>query len=170
MTTIVRSLRDEDREWVRGFLHERWGDEIVVAHGVLFRPATLPGLILTDDVGVAVGLLTYTIEEGACEIVTIDAVIEGRGYGSVLLEAVAHLAAEAGCSRLWLITTNDNVRAIGFYRARGFEVVAVREDAIEESRKLKPSIPVANEHGVPIRDEIEMERRLSFDAAGNLPM
>lgn len=107
----------------------------------MFRPATLPGLVLTDDAGDAVGLLTYVIGKDACEVVTIDAVVEGRGYGGLLIEAVAHVAREAGCSRLWLITTNDNVRAIGFYRAHGFEVVAIREDAIQESRKLKaPSL------------------------------
>ena len=114
-------------------------------------------------------LLTYLIEADACEIVTIDAVVEGRGYGSRLLDAVARVAREAGCSRLWLITTNDNERAIGFYLAHGFEVVEVREGAIEASRKLKPSIPLVNEHGVPITDEIEMERRLSSDTDGTLP-
>jgi ribosomal protein S18 acetylase RimI-like enzyme len=65
--------------------------------------------------------------------------------------------------------TNDNVRAITFYRAHGFDVVAVREGAIEESRKLKDSIPLVNDHGVPIRDEVEMERRSPFDAHDSLP-
>ena len=47
-------------------------------------------------------------------------------------------------------------------------MVAVREGAVDESRKRKPSIPLVNERGVPIRDEIEMERRLSPHADGNL--
>ena len=170
MTPVVRALADEDRSWVRDFVRERWGEEIVVGHGVVFHPSTLPGLVLADDRGDAVGLLTYTIEGDACEVVTIDAVVEGLGYGSLLLDAVSDAAREAGCSRLWLVTTNDNARAIAFYRARGFQVVAVREGAIVESRKLKASIPVVNEHGVPITDEIEMERRLSSGADGNLPM
>jgi ribosomal protein S18 acetylase RimI-like enzyme len=160
MTPKVRSLLGEDRAWVRDFVRERWGDEIVVGHGVVFRPATLPGLVVTDDAGNAAGLLTYVIEGDACEVVTIDAVVEGRGYGALLIEAVAHVARDARCSRLWLVTTGDNSRAIGFYRAHGFEVVAIHEDAIEESRKLKTSIPFVNERGVPVQDEIEMERRL----------
>lgn len=170
MTSTVRALADEDRSWARDFLRERWGDEIVVAHGVVFRPATLPGLVLTDGSDAAVGLLTYSIEGDACEVVTIDAIVEGRGHGSRLIEAVVDVARGAGCSRLWLITTNDNVRALGFYGSHGFDVVAVREGAIEESRKLKASIPLVNEHGVPIRDEIEMERRLSPDTDDNLPV
>jgi hypothetical protein len=67
-----------------------------------------------------------------------------------------------------LVTTNDNVRALGFYAANGFDVVAVHEGAVDASRRLKPSIPLANEDGVPIRDEIEMERQLSPDVGGNL--
>ena len=170
MTPTVRALGDEGREWARELLRERWGGEIVVAHGVVYEPATLPGLVLTDLGRDAVGLLTYTVEGDACEIVTIDALVEGRGYGSMLIEAVSGVARDAGCSRLWLITTNDNVRAMAFYRANGFDVVAIHEDALEISRRLKPSIPLVNEHGVPIRDEIEMERRLSSDGDGNLPV
>ncbi len=84
----------------------------------------------------------------------------GDGVGSLLIESVEDVAREAGCTRLWLITTNDNDRALGFYRANGFDVVAVHEGAVDASRKLKPSIPLVNEAGVPIQDEIEMERRL----------
>lgn len=168
MTPLVRPLGNDDRGWVSDFIRDRWGDETVVGHGVVFRPATLPGLVLIDDAGNMGGLLTYAIDAEACEIVTIDAVVEGSGYGSLLMEAAAGVAREAGCSRLRLITTNDNERAIGFYLAHGFEVVEIREGAIEASRKLKPSIPLVSEHGVPITDEIVMERRLS-SGDGNLP-
>ena len=125
-----------------------------------YRPDELPGLLVTDA-GETVGLLTYTIQAEACEIVTIDALAEGSGVGSMLLAAAEGVARRAGCARLWLITTNDNVRAQGFYRANGFDVVAVHEGAVAASRKLKPSIPLVNDAGVPIQDEIEMERRLS---------
>ena len=106
------------------------------------------------------GLLTYTIDGDSCEIVTIDAMVERRGVGSLLIAAVEDAARDAGCTRLWLITTNDNEGALGFYRANGFELVAVHEGAVARSRELKPSIPLVNEAGVPIQDEIEMERRL----------
>ena len=160
MTATVRAIREADRTWIRRFVRERWSDEIVVAHGVVHRPHELPGLVVTDAEG-PVGLLTYTIDGDACEIVTIDAVIEGTGIGSLLIGSVEDIARVAGCSRLWLVTTNDNDRALGFYRTHGFEVVAVHEGAVDASRKLKPSIPLVNGAGVPIQDEIEMERRLS---------
>jgi ribosomal protein S18 acetylase RimI-like enzyme len=168
MSPTIRPIRDGDRVWIRGFVRERWGDEIVVAHGVVYRPDTLPGFVLIDEIGEVVGLLTYRVDGDTCEVVTIDAVVEGRGFGSALLDAVSRAAIDAGCARLWLITTNDNERAISFYRARGFEIVAIREGAIERSRELKPSIPLLNDRGVPIRDEIEMERLLASDQNGNL--
>ncbi len=139
----------------------------MVGHGVVYRPHLLAGLLATDA-REPVGLLTYTISGGSCEIVTIDAMPEGQGVGSLLIEAVVDAARSASCARLWLITTNDNERALGFYRTHGFEVVAVHEGAVVASRKLKPSIPLVNEAGVPIQDEIEMERRLSPGPDGNL--
>ena len=155
----VRPLDDTDRPWVRAFIRERWGDEIVVGHGVVYRPHLLAGLVAIDP-REPVGLLTYTIDGDSCEIVTIDAMVERRGVGSLLIAAVEDAARDAGCTRLWLITTNDNEGALGFYRTNGFELVAVHEGAVARSRELKPSIPLVNEAGVPIQDEIEMERRL----------
>ncbi|HEX7715028.1 MAG TPA: GNAT family N-acetyltransferase, partial [Bacillota bacterium] len=61
------------------------------------------------------------------------------------------------CQRLWLITTNDNLAAIRFYQLRGFVLVALHRDAIAQSRKLKPEIPLRGIDGIPIRDEIELE-------------
>jgi len=35
-----------------------------------------------------------------------------HGVGTAPIEAVQQLAAQHGCARLWLITTNDNVDAL----------------------------------------------------------
>jgi len=106
-----------------------------------------------EDGGRRVGLLTYLAADDACEIVTIDAFEPGRGIGTALLDTVKAL----GHRRLWLVTTNDNIRAQRFYERSGFRLVAVREGEIERSRRLKPQIPDVGEAGVPIRDELEYE-------------
>ena len=159
MTFEVRPVREGDRDWIRHLIHKRWADEFVVGHGVVCRPAELDGFVAMEGADV-VGLATYRIEGGACEIVTIDALVEGRGVGSTLVEAVHERAHRAGCARLWLVTTNDNERAQAFYDKLGFRVVVVRKGAVDEARKLKPSIPVIGAGGVPITDELELERRL----------
>jgi ribosomal protein S18 acetylase RimI-like enzyme len=159
VTFEVRPARDEDRDWIRDLIEERWVGEFVVGHGTVSRPAELDGFVAMEGADV-VGVATYRIEGDACEIVTIDALVEGRGVGSTLVEAVHERAHRAGCARLWLVTTNDNQRAQAFYDKLGFRVVAVREGAVDEARKLKPSIPLIGAGGVPITDELELERRL----------
>jgi hypothetical protein len=41
---------------------------------------------------------------------------------------------------------------------RGFRVVALHPGAVDESRKIKQSSSAIREYGIPIRDEIELER------------
>ena len=154
----VRPLREGDREWVRETLCELWG-ETVVSRGAVHDPTALPGFV-AEEGGERVGLLTYRVDGADCEVVTIDAFPEGAGAGTALLDAAARAARDAGCGRVWLITTNDNLRALRFYQRRGFRLVAVHPDALERSRELKPSIPEIGLDGIPLRDELELELTL----------
>jgi len=86
------------------------------------------------------------------------------GIGTALLEAVEAEARNAGCRKLWLITTNDNLDAFRFFQRRGFVVSAFRLGTMNEIRRLKPNIPEIGCYDIPVRDEIEMEKRL--DLAG----
>ncbi len=145
-----------DRECVREFITQRWSAETVVAHGVVYRPHELAGFVAQrgDEI---VGLVTLTVKDDTCEIVTIDSTQPGAGIGTALIDAAKEFARQAGCARLWLITTNDNLDALRFYQKRGFVLVAVHRNAVEESRKCKPQIPLIGNDGIPLRDEIELE-------------
>jgi ribosomal protein S18 acetylase RimI-like enzyme len=155
----IRPLGDADRGWVERLIVERWGDSIVTGRGSVWHPAELPGFAAFDGER-CVGLVTYEIDGGACEIVTIDALVEGKGIGTILLEAVVAAARQAGCARVQLLTTNNNVRALAFYQKRGFRLVGLVPGAIDEERSLKPSIPLVDAAGLPIRDELHLEREL----------
>jgi len=54
-----------------------------------------------------------------------------------------------------LLTTNDNLNAIGFYQKRSFELVGVNLGAIDREREQKPSIPLIGQNGIPIHHEVE---------------
>ncbi|MGI6669783.1 MAG: GNAT family N-acetyltransferase [Acetivibrionales bacterium] len=82
---------------------------------------------------------------------------ENRGIGTALIKGVIDVARKNDCKRVWLITTNDNIEAIRFYQKKGFELKAVHINAIELSRKLKPSLPLIGMHGIPIKHEFEFE-------------
>lgn len=152
----IRSIAQEDEANVASLLEDLWGSRKVVTRGRVYDAAKLPGFIALEG-GDVVGLLTYRVDEGSCEVVTLDAFVSGRGIGSRLLEEVRSFARAQGCSRLWLITTNNNLDAIAFYQKRGLRMVAIHSDAVTEARKLKPSIPLVAENGIPIRDEVEFE-------------
>jgi GNAT superfamily N-acetyltransferase len=165
----IRLFQANDRNRVREFIMQRWGAAIVVAHQVVYRPHELPGFAAWrgDEI---VGLVTLHVAENACEIVTIDSTWPGKGIGTALVEAAKTFARQAGCTRLWLITTNDNLSALRFYQKRGFVLVAVHRDALEKSRQLKPQIPLIGKDGIPLRDEIELEMVLAGEGSSRSPL
>jgi GNAT superfamily N-acetyltransferase len=156
----VRPLTGADRSWAARFLIDRWGSESMVAHGAVYYPADLEGYIALKH-GEPVGHASYEIVGQSCEIVFIDSGPQHEGIGTALLEAVKKAAREKGCTRLWLVTTNDNLDALRFYQRRGFHLSALRPNALEASRRLKPEIPLTGDFGIPLRDELELEMNLT---------
>jgi ribosomal protein S18 acetylase RimI-like enzyme len=159
MTFDVRLLTQSDLPRLRQYWKENWGDEFVVAHGVVYRPDTLDGFVALDSEE-WIGEITYYVSGSDCEIVSLDSLREGQGVGIMLIHKVTEQARAKGCQRIFLITTNDNLHALGFYQKRGFELVAVHRGAVNESRKIKSSIPLLGHDGIPLRDEIELEMLL----------
>jgi len=160
MSFTVRSLTDDDRPWLTGFMTERWGVPLAAGGGRLHRLDDLPGFAAVSADGAVAGVVTYLIEADTCEVVSIDSVVQGEGVGTALLEAACQAAAAAGCRRVRLITTNDNVDALRFYQRRGFALTELRRGAVEEARRMKPQIPEVGAYGIPIRDELVLVREL----------
>jgi ribosomal protein S18 acetylase RimI-like enzyme len=157
MSTVeIRPLKKSDRAWVKELISDHWGAEFVVTRGRIHVVPKLPGFVAVKD-GDRVGLVTYHKEGEECELVTLDSLAEGIGVGSALVDAVKRAATAGRCTRLWLITTNDNLHAIRFYQKRDFDLVAVHRYAVRRSRKIKPQIPKYGIDGIPLQDEIEME-------------
>lgn len=155
----IRELTTEDRPWAERLVRERFRGPWVVSRGVLQDTRRLPGLVAVRD-GARVGLVQHHLRTGECEIVVLVATDPGQGIGRSLLAAVEAVARDAGCRRLWLITTNDNRSAITFYTALGWQRAAVHRGALREARRLKPEIPEFASDGTPIEDEIEFQRLL----------
>lgn len=156
-TFQIRPFNKGDRDWAARFFEEHWHSAKIVTRGRIHYADELPGFIAVQQEGKPVGLVTYRIDGDECEIVTMNSLIQGVGIGSALLDAVKDVAASDQCKRLWLVTTNDNIAALRFYQKRGFSLVAVYRNALEQSRRLKPEIPLVGIDGIPLRDEIELE-------------
>ena len=125
-------------------------------HGEVIDAASLPALIAENRRGLA----TYRRFDRDAELVTLDADPTGVGTGTALIEAlVARLYAD-GCERLWLTTTNDKLSALRFYLRHEFRLIHVRLGAVDDARRLKPSIPTIGEYGIPLRDQLDLCRVL----------
>ena len=59
--------------------------------------------------------------------------------------------------RIWLVATNDNIRAIDFYQRWGMDLVGLIKDGVAASRMVKLSIPMTGHDGIPVRHELIFE-------------
>ncbi|HLI67700.1 MAG TPA: GNAT family N-acetyltransferase [Caulobacteraceae bacterium] len=131
-----------------------WGDPIR-AHGQAYAIGDCHIYMAGDMAGVAAVSLR---DKPIAELVAINAFLPRLGIGTALLAAIT--PALTGCDTLRLTTTNDNVDALRFYQRRGFRLHALRPGAVDEARRLKPDIPEVGDHGIPLRDEIDLVLRL----------
>ena len=152
----LRRLTSDDLSHLRQFWVEYWGADFMVVHGEIYRPEQLSGFVAEAD-NEWIGLITFVIRDHEMEVTSLDSLREGKGIGTQLMDAVVDEARQQNCKRLFLITTNDNLNAFGFYQRRGFELVKIYRGAMNESRKIKPSIPLIGANNIPLRDEIELE-------------
>ena len=155
----VISSRADDRQALEAFL-DRHHSLRVARRGELVDALAHPAFLAWSD-GELVGVATYVVGDGECELLTLHADTRFGGIGSALVTAVQEAARTAGCVRLWVVTTNDNVDALRFYQRRGFRLARLRPGAVTESRRtLKPEIPTLGDYGIELRDELELEMRL----------
>jgi len=154
---VIRKIKPEDKEWIRKTIRESWCSEIIVSRGKIHKADELPGFIVEDEKGSKLGLLTYEIKREKCELVSIDSLIRRIGVGTALIDRLKKEAKSKNCDSIWLIATNDNLYALGFYQKRGFRLVAIHRNAVDVARKIKPQIPKFGEDGIPLKDEVELE-------------
>lgn len=157
----TRLAMQKDKEWIKDSILKNWGSEFIVALGRKLFPTEESAVVAEDAAGNKLGLLTFKIENGACEILTFDAFEKHAGIGTVLLDFLKNEMRKEKCSRIWLITVNDNLNALRFYQKRGFSICGLHLNAVKEARKIKPSIPTLGDFGIPIEHELELEMTLS---------
>ncbi|KGX91631.1 N-acetyltransferase GCN5 [Pontibacillus halophilus JSM 076056 = DSM 19796] len=153
--------KEVPQEQLTAFLERQWGSSQMVVSGKVFNCEQIDAFVgIVDDV--IVGLLTYELNGGA-EIVSLDSVHEGNGMGTALLQALEDHLVHKGIEVVRVVTTNDNVHAIRFYQKRGYRMTAVVTGGAEQSRLLKPTIPMIGNDGIRIRDEIVMEKHFPYE-------
>ena len=152
----VYRIEAADKADIENFFLQYWGSGLIITRGRKYTPADVCGFKMVEE-GKTIGLISYAINGDECEIVSLNSVSESKGVGSALLEKVIQTASDAKLKRVYLITTNDNCKALRFYQKRGFGIKAVYLYAVRRSRKLKPEIPLIGFNNIPVEHEIELE-------------
>ncbi len=137
-----------------------WDDDGMDCFGREYQAVDLPHLLVCDGDQI-VGLLSYAVERDwdAINIIALNILpgYQGRGGAGRLLTGLESRAQELGIGRLLVATSNDNVLALYLYQRLGYRITGLKVDAIEPNG--------AGEHfaglgGIPVRDEIQLEKRL----------
>lgn len=159
MSVKIEQITENDQCEVEKIVADLWGDATLVVHGDVYHVANLQGLkaVRGDEI---IGVLHYQFRGAECEILTLASLREGQGVGSALLAEVESLARSQNCRNLSLITTNDNLHALGFYQRRGYHLAALYPGQVDVSREIKPAIPLVADNHIPVRDELRLEKLL----------
>ena len=117
------------------------------------------------DEGRPVGLVTWLVstpgDEAEVRALAVAEPERRHGVGGALLAAADEALRDAGVTRAWLVSTNDNLPALGLYQTAGWRLTDLRPGAIDDLRRtIKPSIPTAGQQGIPVRDELELAKDL----------
>jgi GNAT superfamily N-acetyltransferase len=155
----IKTISSENREQINNFISSHGFSTVMVVRGKLVDMTFLDGFVSYQG-GEIIGLVTYKINGTECEILSLDSMIEKQGIGTTLVNKVIDTARKNQCTKIKLITTNDNINALRFYQKLGFDMTKLYHNALDISRKLKPSIPLLGEFGIPLKHEIEFEMDL----------
>ncbi|MGE6260413.1 GNAT family N-acetyltransferase [Heyndrickxia sporothermodurans] len=156
----IISTDNISRSIIKEFFNTHWGSPQMVISSGVFHCDELDGFAVVDGNGEIIGLITYIIKELECEIISLDSIVERKGIGTKLIKRVESVAEQNQCKKIKLVTTNDNLHALAFYQKRGYHLAKLYANAVENARQYKPSIPLIADNGIPIRDELLLEKEL----------
>ena len=147
----IRLINLKDSKIIQEQIVLHFSSTRLVTRGKIYESSELPGIIAyTDDL--PLGFLLYHINMEECQIIAAVSIEKEQGIGRVLMREMQGIARSAGCKRLWLITTNNNLQAQKFYNSIGFKLVRTHLDAVKDARILKPEIPEKDAEGIRIKD------------------
>ena len=160
MKPLIVTIDNNNKEAARQLFINRWGSDFIVTKGQKHNFEDLDGFVAIDNDKI-VGVLTFKKSNNEIEIISLDSFMENIGIGAALLNKIMDFAKHNYIKRLWLITTNDNLNALKFYQKRNWTITAIHYDAVVETRKIKPTIPMTGYYDIPLRHEIELEYELN---------
>jgi GNAT superfamily N-acetyltransferase len=154
----VREATDDDRVTARELFQRDFGSTRIVAFGDVMDIDTMPALVAVVHADPS-GALAYRLFGDALHVVALatDPMWQRSGVGAHLIAEAELLARRLKLTRLVVSTTNDNLPALYFYQRRGYRLTELVPDSvISHTLQQHPGFA-----GIPVRDEIRLEKRLA---------
>jgi ribosomal protein S18 acetylase RimI-like enzyme len=155
---LVRRAEERDQPRIEQLLMSDFGHLTIVAFGEVMHAHEEEALVaeMKDDLA---GVLAYRLVDGALHIVALatDPLWQRSGVGGHLLAEAELLARQQGRARIITATSNDNLPSMYFYQRHGFRLTGIVPNAFAAHLKVPGAAGFA---GIPIHDEVEMEKRL----------
>jgi ribosomal protein S18 acetylase RimI-like enzyme len=154
---LVREATDADRAAARALFQQDFGRTKIVAFDEVMNLDEMPALVAVMT-GQPAGALAYRLLGDALHIVALatDPMWQRSGVGGHLLAEAEILARRLQLQRLIVSTTNDNLPALYFYQRRGYRLTDLESNSIIAHTGQE----VAGFAGIPVRDEVRLEKRL----------
>lgn len=160
MMNIRYEKMDAWQDQARTFFKDHWQTDTMVVSSGEYRLADLNGIVAVTETNEVVGLVTYTVHGNAMEIVSLNSVQPNQGIGTKLMAAAEARAQATGLTKMVVATTNDNLAAMRFYQKHGYRFAKVIRGSVDTARTLKPTVPEIGNDGIPIHDELLMNKDL----------
>jgi GNAT superfamily N-acetyltransferase len=157
---LVREAADAERAAALELFSRDFGRSGIVAFGQLMDLDGAP-MIVAEMNGDLAGALAYRLVDAGLHIAALatDPMWQRSGVGGYLVAEAELLARRLGIPRVVVSMTNDNLPSLYFYQRRGY---VVAEWIPNGAAKLATSVSLAGFGGIPIRDEVRLEKALEI--------
>jgi ribosomal protein S18 acetylase RimI-like enzyme len=154
-TLVVRPASAADRHDIEDICDQALGETEVDAFGRVVDVFACENLVAEAD-GRFAGLVSLAGDAGDLAIVLLSVYpgYQGKGVGSVLIEAAVARAAERRLPAVKVAVSNDDVPLFSFYQRHGFIIETIERGLLADRYgSAEPGFS-----GIPVRDEIRFRR------------
>jgi GNAT superfamily N-acetyltransferase len=154
---LVREATDRDRAAARELFERDFGGARIVAFGAVMDIDQMPALVAVVHAEPS-GALAYQLLGDALHVVALatDPMWQRTGVGTYLIAEAELLARRLQLARVVVVITNDNLPALYFYQRLGYRLT----DLVPAGIVAHTGQERAGFGGIPVRDEIRLEKKL----------
>jgi GNAT superfamily N-acetyltransferase len=157
---MVREAADTEREAALELFRLDFGRCGIVAFGQIMDLDQAPTIVAEMN-GEIAGALAYRLVDAGLHVVALatDPMWQRSGVGGYLVAEVELLARRLQIARVIVSATNDNLPSLYFYQRRGYYITEWIPNGVAKYAKSTSLVGFA---GIPIRDEVRLEKLLNY--------